>query len=148
MPSVSHPPIVHIATALIFNDKGQTLLVRKKGSRFFMQAGGKIDAQETAVQALARELHEELGITVSLNESDFLGTFTAEAANEPGHHIQAEVFRMTLSAPVTAQAEIAEVLWIDPAKAPDEQLAPLTRDTLMPLAEKILLSAQPTSEEA
>ncbi|KXU96742.1 NUDIX hydrolase [Acetobacter cerevisiae] len=148
MPSVSRPPIIHIATALIFNDKSQTLLVRKKGSRFFMQAGGKIDAQETAVQALARELNEELGITVSLNESDFLGTFTAEAANEPGHLIQAEVFRMILSTPVTAQAEIAEALWIDPAKAPDEQLAPLTRDTLMPLAEKILLSAQPTSEEA
>lgn len=71
MPSPSQPPIIHIATALIFNDKGQTLLVRKKGSRFFMQAGGKIDAEETPAQALARELKEELGITVSLNESDF-----------------------------------------------------------------------------
>ncbi|KFL91325.1 Nudix hydrolase family protein [Acetobacter malorum] len=148
MPSVSHPPIIHIATALIFNDKGQTLLVRKKGSRFFMQAGGKIDAQETAAQALARELNEELGITASLNESDFLGSFTAEAANEPGHLIRAEVFRMTLSAPVTAQAEIAEVIWVDPAKASEEQLAPLTRDTLMPLARKILLSANPVGREA
>ncbi|KXV79658.1 hypothetical protein AD953_01455 [Acetobacter malorum] len=148
MQSPSQPPIIHIATALIFNDKGQTLLVRKKGSRFFMQAGGKIDAQETAAQALARELNEELGITVSLNENDFLGSFTAEAANEPGHHIQAEVFRMILSAPVTAQAEIAEVIWVDPAKAPEEQLAPLTRDTLMPLARKILHSSKASSEEA
>lgn len=148
MPSPSQPPIIHIATALIFNGKGQTLLVRKKGSRFFMQAGGKIDAEETPVQALARELNEELGITVSLNESDFLGSFTAEAANEPGHIIQAEVFRMILSASVTAQAEIAEVIWVDPAKAPEEQLAPLTRDTLMPLARNILLSANPVGGEA
>ncbi|KXV10020.1 NUDIX hydrolase [Acetobacter malorum] len=148
MPSPSQPPIIHIATALIFNDKAQTLLVRKKGSRFFMQAGGKIDAQETAAQALARELKEELGITVSLNENDFLGSFTAEAANEPGHLIQAEVFRMTLSAPVTAQAEIAEVIWVDPATAPQEQLAPLTRDTLMPLARNILHSANPVGGEA
>lgn len=145
MPSASHPPIIHIATALIFNDEGQTLLVRKKGSRFFMQAGGKIDAQETAAQALARELNEELGITASLTESDFLGSFTAEAANEPGHIIQAEVFRMSLTAPVTAQAEIAEVIWVDPAKAPLEQLAPLTRDTLIPLARKLLHSGNPTA---
>lgn len=143
MPSASHPPIIHIATALIFNDEGQTLLVRKKGSRFFMQAGGKIDAQETAAQALARELNEELGITASLTESDFLGSFTAEAANEPGHIIQAEVFRMSLTAPVTAQAEIAEVIWVDPAKAHLEQLAPLTRDTLIPLARKLLHSGNP-----
>lgn len=148
MPSPSQPPIIHIATALIFNDKGQTLLVRKKGSRFFMQAGGKIDEEETPAQALARELNEELGITVSLNENDFLGSFTAEAANEPGHLIQAEVFQMTLSAPVTAQAEIAEVIWVDPAKAADEQLAPLTCDTLMPLARKILHSGRPVGGEA
>lgn len=53
---------------------------------------------------------------------------------------------MTLSAPVTAQAEIAEVIWVDPATVPQEQLAPLTRDTLMPLARNILHSATPSAE--
>lgn len=148
MPPPSSPPIIHIATALIFNGEGLTLLVRKKGSHFFMQAGGKIDAQETAAQAVARELHEELGITACLSETDFLGSFMAEAANEPGHMIQADVFQMVLSTPVAAQAEIAEVVWVDPAHPPVDKLAPLTRDTLMPLA-KMLLQASgiPTRHE-
>nr|WP_025826638.1 NUDIX domain-containing protein [Acetobacter persici] len=138
MSSASQRPIIRIATALIFNQDGQTLLVRKHDSRFFMQAGGKIDAGETAAQAVIRELSEELGITVSPDQNDFLGTFTAEAANEPGHLIEADVFRIMLTEPVTAQAEIAEVLWVDPAHAPADLLAPLTRDTLMPLARQLI----------
>ncbi|GAN69348.1 NUDIX hydrolase [Acetobacter orleanensis] len=140
MTSASKLPVIHIATALIFNEQGQILLVRKHGSRVFMQAGGKIDAGETAVQAVTRELNEELGITVTLKEDDFLGSFTAPAANEPGYLIQAEVFQMVLSAPVAAQAEIAEIIWVDPSRAPQDSLAPLTRDTLMPLAAKLLRS--------
>ena len=35
---------------------------------------------------------------------------------------------------VTALAEIAEIVWIDPAAAPDISLAPLTRDHVLPLA--------------
>lgn len=140
MPSASMPPVIHIATALIMNEQGRTLLVRKHGSRFFMQAGGKIDTGETAIQAVARELKEELGITVSLTERDFLGSFTAQAANEPGHLIQAEVFQFTLSEPVSAQAEIEEIIWVDPTHVPQDQLAPLTRDVMMPLAAKLGLS--------
>lgn len=138
MSSASQRPIIRIATALIFNQDGQTLLVRKHGSRFFMQAGGKIDAGETSAQAVTRELSEELDITVSPDQNDFLGTFTAEAANEPGHLIEADVFRIMLAEPVTAQAEIAEVLWVDPAHVRGDLLAPLTRDTLMPLARQLI----------
>lgn len=142
MPPVSKPRVIHIATALIFDEQGRILLVRKHGSNFFMQAGGKIEDGETALEAATRELNEELGITANLSREDFLGTFTAQAANEPGHQVQAEVFRLTLSGPVQAQAEIAAALWVDPTKPPHPQMAPLTRDTLLPLAHKLLLSAK------
>ncbi|WP_245449171.1 NUDIX domain-containing protein [Ensifer sp. NM-2] len=38
------------------NAAGNTLLVRKRGTRSFMQAGGKIEAGETPREALSREL--------------------------------------------------------------------------------------------
>ncbi|MCX2561339.1 NUDIX domain-containing protein [Acetobacter farinalis] len=132
------PPVIRIATALIFNPEGETLLVRKEGSHIFMQAGGKIDAQETAVHALIRELYEELGLALSMEEAEYLGSFSAEAAHEPGHLIQADVFRVLVSTPVSAQAEIEELLWVSPLEAPTDCLAPLTRDILMPLAVKLL----------
>ena len=39
---------------------GHVLLVRKADTRFFMQAGGKIEPGEEPAAALVRELHEEI----------------------------------------------------------------------------------------
>ncbi|KGE76866.1 NUDIX domain-containing protein, partial [Halomonas salina] len=54
-------PILHIAAALIEDAEGRLLLVRKRGTEAFMQAGGKIEPDESPDEALARELEEELG---------------------------------------------------------------------------------------
>ena len=41
---------------------GRSLLVRKRGSTIFMQPGGKIESGESALDALTRELREEIGL--------------------------------------------------------------------------------------
>ena len=53
--------IIRVAAALIVDDGGRLLLVRKSGTSVFMQPGGKYEPGETGAQTLARELHEELG---------------------------------------------------------------------------------------
>jgi 8-oxo-dGTP diphosphatase len=55
-PAASSTPI-RIAAAVIANPEGLILLVRKRNTLFFMQSGGKLDACETALATLARELH-------------------------------------------------------------------------------------------
>ena len=52
---------VSIVAALIRDEAGRVLLVRKRGTLAFMQPGGKRDPGEDDTTALARELHEELG---------------------------------------------------------------------------------------
>src|SRR5690348_3857370 len=83
---------IRIAAALIVDGAGLTLLVRKRGTQTFMQAGGKIEPHESPAQALARELEEELGIRVAPETPEYLGEFTAQAANETGHIVNAACF--------------------------------------------------------
>ena len=130
--SAVSPRIIHIAAALLLNADGQTLLVRKRATTAFMQPGGKIDAGESPVQALARELEEELGLVIDPTQATFLGQFSAPAANEPGFVVQAEIFQLTIDAEVSPAAEIEEVIWVDPATDPALELAPLTRDLILP----------------
>ncbi|MHA3736498.1 NUDIX hydrolase [Pseudomonas sp. Eth.TT006] len=125
-------PLIRIAAALLLNAKGQTLLVRKRGTAAFMQPGGKIEAHELPLHALSRELEEELGLLIDPAQAAFLGQFSAPAANEPGCIVQAEIFQVTIDAEVTPAAEIEEVIWVDPATDPAVVLAPLTRDLILP----------------
>ena len=123
---------IRIAAAVLINDLGETLLVRKRGTQAFMQPGGKIDAGEQPAQALARELYEELNLHIDLEQAAYLGQFSAPAANEPGFTVQAELFQVHVNVPVGAAAEIEELRWIDPTGDGGLHLAPLTRDLVLP----------------
>lgn len=127
------PKIIHIAAALFLDGQGHTLLVRKRGTSAFMQPGGKIESHEQPVQALVRELHEELGIVIDPQLPQFLGRYSAPAANEPGHEVHCELFSVTVTARVSPAAEIEEALWVDAAAAQRLELAPLTREQILPL---------------
>jgi 8-oxo-dGTP pyrophosphatase MutT (NUDIX family) len=126
--------VIRIAAAVIRDRRGRTLLVRKRGTAAFMQAGGKIEPGETPAAALARELAEELGLEIEAAALAPLGRFAAPAANEPGCTVEAELFALDVESAVTPTAEIAEALWIDPAAPPPIPLAPLTRDHALALA--------------
>ena len=76
--------IISVVAALIRDDDGRVLLVRKRGTTAFMQPGGKRDAGESDVAALSREIVEELGCRVTENSARPLGVFDCVAANEPG----------------------------------------------------------------
>ncbi|WPC28992.1 NUDIX domain-containing protein [Pseudomonas moraviensis] len=129
---------IHIAAALLLNAHGQTLLVRKRGTTAFMQPGGKIEAHELPIHALARELEEELGLQIDPAQASFLGQFSAPAANEPGFVVHADIFQLTIDADVIPAAEIEEVIWVDPATDPAVELAPLTREHILPFYRRSL----------
>ena len=124
---------IRIAAALLIDPRGQTLLVRKRGTRAFMQPGGKIEADEAPVAALARELFEELGLRIDPEQAGYLGNFSAPAANEPGFEVVCELFRVYTDAVVLPAAEIEEAVWVDAEAAQKLELAPLTRDLILPL---------------
>ncbi|MDD7962082.1 NUDIX hydrolase [Microbacterium thalli] len=131
----AQPRIVYVSAAVVTDGSGRTLLVRKRGTERFMAPGGKPEPGETAAQALARELHEELGVEVAASDLDYLGRFESEAANEPGFRVVAEAFAVRLDpSGVEAAAEIAEARWLTADEAAQLPLAPLSTEHLLPLA--------------
>jgi 8-oxo-dGTP pyrophosphatase MutT (NUDIX family) len=130
---VSTSGTIRIAAAVIVRDDGRTLLVRKRGTYAFMQAGGKLGEGEAAIDALRREIGEELGCDIGGPPLE-LGRFRAPAANEAGHMVEAELFAVTLAGEVRPAAEIEDAIWHDPYDLDSIVLAPLTRDHALPLA--------------
>jgi 8-oxo-dGTP diphosphatase len=125
---------IKIVAALIRDDAGRVLLVRKRGTTAFMQPGGKRDPGEDDVATLSREIAEELGCRVVRASFRPLGEFDAVAANEPGFRVQASLYGIDVTGDIAPSREIDEAIWIDPAAPPDIVLAPLTRDHVLPLA--------------
>ena len=126
--------IISVVAALIRDNDGRVLLVRKRGTSVFMQPGGKRDAGESDVAALAREIVEELGCRVTENSARALGVFDAQAANEPGFQVRAAVYAVDVEGMIAPKAEIDQLVWVDPRALPDLPFAPLTRDHVLPLA--------------
>ena len=131
---------IRIVAALIRDDAGRVLLVRKRGTAAFMQPGGKRDPGEDDTTALAREIAEELGCCMIRDSIQPLGEFDAVAANEPGWRVHACLYGIDVTGDIVPDREIDQVIWIDPASPPDIPLAPLARDHVLPLASQISIA--------
>lgn len=126
---------IYIAAACITDSLNRLLVVRKKGTTTFMQPGGKIEQAERPIETLVREIKEELQLNIPLSLPQFIGSFEAPAANEPGYLVKAELFRIELSfSPLlTPSAEIEEALWLTSAEITNIKIAPLMHSYVIPL---------------
>jgi 8-oxo-dGTP diphosphatase len=122
---------LHIVAAVIVRE-GRFLLVRKRGTTAFMQVGGKIEPGEEPRAALVRECAEEIGLDVLPGTLVPLGRRTAAAANEVDTVVDAHVFAVELPAGFEPEprAELAEVVWVDPAHPAVSPIAPMSLDLL------------------
>jgi 8-oxo-dGTP diphosphatase len=122
--------IVEVVGAVIRDATGRLLTVRKRGTQRFMLPGGKREPGEDDLSALARELAEELG--VSLTSARLLGRFEAPAANEAGATVRSHAYVVEVEGDIAVQAEIEDLLWMDPAAPPDVPIAPLLAGQILP----------------
>ena len=122
--------IVEVVGAVIRDATGRLLTVRKRRTQPFMLPGGKREPGEDDLTALARELDEELGVTMA--SAHLLGRFEAAAANEPGATVRSSAYIIEIKGEIAVAAEIEELLWIDPAAPPDVPTAALLTGHILP----------------
>jgi 8-oxo-dGTP diphosphatase len=132
MTSRASAPVIRIVAAVILDRSGRLLLVRKRDTVTFMQPGGKFEPGETSEEALIRELREELGFEMVVEDFEYVGRFEADAANEPGHRVDCDVHFTVVETEGSVAAEIEELVWIDPVNMDDFAVAPLTARVMRP----------------
>ncbi|MCG9491873.1 NUDIX domain-containing protein [Acinetobacter pittii] len=130
---------ITVAAAVILNEQNQLLLVRKRNTQAFMQVGGKLEPNEAPEITMQREIFEEVGSSCVIEQ--FIGHFETAAANEPDHILVSHLYLVQLDHAPKIAAEIAEMKWID-LNDSETQLAPLTREIVIPWCEEYLSTVQ------
>ena len=124
---------IHVAAVVLRDDTGRILVVRKRGTDRFMLPGGKIEPDETPDQTAVREIGEEVGLALDPGLLDFLGEWTAPAANEPGLLVHGHVYAHPWMTGAVASAEIADLRLLHPDEMADrDDLAPLLVTRVLP----------------
>lgn len=127
-------PRVNVAVAVMQRADGRVLLAErprgKSSGGYWEFPGGKFDAGETAEQALARELREEIGIAL-----DRAQPWLTYEHDYPGKRVRLHFFRVTAWHGTPHGREGQRVSWEDP-EAP--AVAPL-----LPANQRVLRALRP-----
>lgn len=100
---------LHTAGLLIIKDR-KLLLAFSNNKQCYYLPGGKIDAGESAKQALCREIEEELNVTLQETDLGYYTHITAPAFGENnGVIMEQDCFLLLTAAEPSASAEIGDL---------------------------------------
>ena len=103
-------PIDKLAWVCIQNKK--VLYVRSKGKDTFYNPGGKREQGESDVQALIREIKEEVNVDLVPQTIKYLETFKAQAHGKPeGVFVEIKCYSGDCEGVLKPSAEIEELTW-------------------------------------
>ena len=132
---------IDVAVGLVFDQAGRVLVgQRTLNDRYVGKwefPGGKLEPGESPSLALARELHEELGIYVTQSEP-----WTVLEHDYPDRQVRLHVLRVLAYSGTAAPREAQPLRWLAPAKI--QQLDFLQGN--QPIIERLLAEPAPTAD--
>lgn len=120
-----------VVAAVIIKD-AKVLMCRSRGNEHYYCPGGKLEKNETEIEAIVRECKEEISIQVIPESIVKLYSFEAEAYgfSEP-RIVVMNCYKFDYIGEIIPSAEIDDVIW---ASLEDlEKLAPAAKDLLLKL---------------
>ncbi|WP_341304612.1 Nudix family hydrolase [Pseudomonas sp. TMP25] len=109
---------IHVVAAVIRGIEGQILLAKRSADKhqggLWEFPGGKVEAGETAQEALARELHEELGIRPSASRP-----LIQVRHDYPDKHVLLDVWDVSAFSGEPHGAEGQPLAWVSPRQLSD-----------------------------
>ncbi len=120
--------MTNVVAALIW-DKDKFMIcqrpVHKARGLLWEFVGGKVEPGETKVQALIRECHEELAVTLDV------GSVFMEVVHEyPDITITLTLFNAAIAEGVPQKLEHNDIRWITPAEIPQYDFCPADTEIL------------------
>ena len=118
---------------LVLRDERLLLCRKGRDTSKLILPGGRIEAGESDLECLAREVREELG-DVSLETVEYLGTYQDRASfDDPSivKTLRIVLYRGRLRGHPTPSAEIAELVWFGP-DSDRRDLTPILLNRILP----------------
>jgi 8-oxo-dGTP diphosphatase len=98
-----------------------------------------LEGSETPIEALKREMKEEVRIDINVETIKDLGTFYAEAAGKDGVRLRMDVFIINdyVGEPIPS-SEIEEIRWVN-TQTDDIEIGSIFKHDVMPLLKQMHL---------
>lgn len=121
---------IHKVGGILIKDK-KLLICRPKGKTYFIAPGGKIEAGETAMECLKRELMEELEI--SFDKAELFGEFYAPAVGAEDKMLRMDVYIVSeWKGEPNPSSEIEELMWVDTEQASNMEIGSIFAHEVIP----------------
>lgn len=115
--------------AWVLVEGGRVLGARSRGKDVYYLPGGKREPGETDLQALVREVAEELAVAIAPATARLLGTFEAQAhGRAEGVVVRMTCYTADYRGTPTASNEVEEVAWL--GYADRDRVSPANRVVL------------------
>ena len=120
--------MITVAAALVQQDGRLLVCQRRRTASFALKRefpGGKVRPGESAREALARELAEELGVTAAIGREVYR---TRHRYAELVDELELVFFAATLDAELPRNLAFEEIAWVEPAALPQYDFLPADRE--------------------
>lgn len=102
------------AVSWIYLEDRRILCSRSKGKQVYYIPGGKRETDESEIQALRREIMEELGVTLKVDSIRSIGVFEAQAdGHPPGIKVRLSCYKADYQGTLQPTSEIQEMVWLE-----------------------------------